>query len=527
VGWLWWGLCAAVLFCFRWRLVLAPFEFNPDEAHLIAGAMTLRHDPVFWRSVDGITAGPLDFYALLPAAFATGLASFTIERLIGLALTFGMWVFAAKSVALFAGSAVARVAMLPALAFTSLTRSPDFLFYSTELVPLLLISIGVYFLVRQTRHPEPICLWLGSLALGAAPWAKLQAMPMAGAALALGILSEISRGKTSSGSPLAQRCERHLEKTRAQSGVSTLLIGSLIPSLAFTAMATITGQAHHMLVSYWLNNVGFVQASQRTLLEAAKTQWANAAQDGFLGVWTIATTVLCMGVAVVKVWARKFDRRYIVGAIAMSAAALIVVLVPRRDTVHYLHFLELPLILMAGACLATLDIHLPTSRRVWLGLATGLIPQLGWIPHHPGPVYETDPANISRERVALSHTVAGRIKNGEPVAVWGWRSAIYVDTGTIQATREGQTQPQMNGGAWRGYFLERYLEDFRRSNPVLFIDAVGPGNYISDRASSHESFEKLAALVRSRYTFLEEIDHARVYVRNDQPLTSSPNHPIR
>ena len=61
---------AAVLFLFlfawRWPFLLVASEFNPDESQLIAGTITLAHDPVFWRSVDGTTSGPLNFYVLLP-----------------------------------------------------------------------------------------------------------------------------------------------------------------------------------------------------------------------------------------------------------------------------------------------------------------------------------------------------------------------------------------------------------------------------------------------------------------------------
>src|SRR3954466_15833933 len=66
LGWRWWALAAAVLICFRWPMLWVRHELNVDESQLIAGAITLRHDPVFWRSVDGGTAGPIDFYPLLP-----------------------------------------------------------------------------------------------------------------------------------------------------------------------------------------------------------------------------------------------------------------------------------------------------------------------------------------------------------------------------------------------------------------------------------------------------------------------------
>ena len=66
--WTWWLLLAGALLAFRWPTLWIPHQQNPDESQLIAGAIALRHDPVFRRSVDGGTAGPLDFYPLLPAA---------------------------------------------------------------------------------------------------------------------------------------------------------------------------------------------------------------------------------------------------------------------------------------------------------------------------------------------------------------------------------------------------------------------------------------------------------------------------
>src|SRR4051794_23955123 len=58
-------LILAVLLAWRWPFLLSADEYNPDESQLIAGAITLRIDPVPWRSVDGFTSGPLNFYPLL------------------------------------------------------------------------------------------------------------------------------------------------------------------------------------------------------------------------------------------------------------------------------------------------------------------------------------------------------------------------------------------------------------------------------------------------------------------------------
>jgi len=83
LGWAWWLLLAVV--AFRWPILWFPHQQNPDESQLIAGSITLRQDPVFWRSVDGGTAGPIDFYPLLPAAWNDGTTAHAVARGIGLA----------------------------------------------------------------------------------------------------------------------------------------------------------------------------------------------------------------------------------------------------------------------------------------------------------------------------------------------------------------------------------------------------------------------------------------------------------
>src|SRR6266581_6940683 len=77
-----------VLFAFRWPVIFDNRQYpDPDESQLIAGAMTLRYDPIFWRSVDGSTHGPLDEWPLLPPLFARGSLDFTTARTVSTLLT--------------------------------------------------------------------------------------------------------------------------------------------------------------------------------------------------------------------------------------------------------------------------------------------------------------------------------------------------------------------------------------------------------------------------------------------------------
>src|SRR5262249_47968964 len=85
-----WGLLVfLLLFAGRWPGFFRTREYNLDESHLLAGAMTLRHDFLFWRSVDGGTGGPLDFYALMPAGWLLGSDNYVSARLTALLLLAG------------------------------------------------------------------------------------------------------------------------------------------------------------------------------------------------------------------------------------------------------------------------------------------------------------------------------------------------------------------------------------------------------------------------------------------------------
>jgi hypothetical protein len=59
------------LFTFRRPIIFDNRQYvDPDESQLIAGAMTLQHDPTFWRSVDGSTLGPVASQEILRHASA-------------------------------------------------------------------------------------------------------------------------------------------------------------------------------------------------------------------------------------------------------------------------------------------------------------------------------------------------------------------------------------------------------------------------------------------------------------------------
>ena len=118
----------------------------------------------------------------------------------------------------------------------------------------------------------------------------------------------------------------------------------------------------------------------------------------------------------------------------------------------------------------------------------------------------------------LSARVAAHARPGEAIAIWGWSSYVYVETGLRQASREAHFGGAIAPGGMRTYFRERLLADFMQTNPAMFLDSVGPCSLGSPPLElfSHERyFPELAAVIRANYLKVDEVTGARIYRRRD------------
>jgi hypothetical protein len=506
--WAWWALLAGVLVAFRWPLICLPHEMYPDESQLLAGALTLRHDPVFWRSVDGGTAGPLDYYALLPAAFFPGTAGYAATRLTAALIIWAMLVAAGETLALVTSRTVARIAVLPALAFAALTTSPEFIHYSTELVPDLLLALGVLFIVRQSIQPSRENLWIAALLLGATPFAKLQATPIAAALGLLLVIMEIVSGRSKN---------------------AGLLIGvSLLPTLLFTAMVTPTGEAENMLIPYFLQNTQYAQIGRLTVSQVALQLGEQSFTNGYHALWLVGSVVFCAGAVFFSRGTPSQFRRHGFAAAGLLAVTIFCILSPGRPYHHYLNFLTLPVTLLTGVALG-LVLRARTTGPVFpLGVffLCTLLPQLTLRASPRPDPFEYYNITVSA-RGAAHYELVAAIKNlsvpGEPLGLWGWRSSLYVEAGLPQATRQANTIFQFLAGPWQKYYLRRYYDDLVASAPPVFVDAAGPGNFWFDkRAMGHEMYPLLREWVSTHYRYVGEWDGVRLYARLDRAPAARP-----
>jgi len=499
-----------LLAAWRWPLWFYPGGYNPDESQLVAGALTLAHDPVFWRSVDGFTGGPLDFGVLLWVRLLTLPVNFLTARLTGLLLVWGALVFTYRLLRLYQPRAPARLALLPAAVFFAIVTQDDFIHYSTEHLPIFVLACACYLLVRKepdtTGHRAS--WWAGGAVIGLLPWTKLQAVPFVPALL-------LWAAATLWWHP-------GLEAARRWRFSRELLLAALVPNLVGLGLVAATGVWPVFLRSYLLQNVTYVSSGMtmvqvwHIMAESLNSTWHFQACFVLPGLVALAGSLAGRPLGL---WRRGL---WWLGLILFAAAAM-AVLTPRRPAAHYLLFLVIPLTCWSGAVLGA--IWQKRDRRwfrlsfaaIWLLLA-GVGPlALRW--HQPIP----EMVNHLAEFQARPLTAVGRITQAfarpdDSLAVWGWMCDFYVETGLRQGARQAVThlciQPSPRLDAYRAEFLD----DVRHNRPAVFVDAVGPtADFFRNRnQEGHETFPALAAFVRENYVEVMDLEYARVYVRADR-----------
>ncbi len=499
------------LLAWRWPFLLAAREFNPDESQLIAGALTLAHDPVFWRSVDGNTAGPFDFYALLPLHWLGLPLDYFTARLTGLLLVWGALFICLRTLARLFGPAAAWLGVLPAAAFFATVTHHDFLQYSTEHLPLLLVA-GSFGLLATRTPGDRRQLWLACFLAGILPWTKLQSAPLSLVLVGWAgwkILRE-------PGADLRRRFH----------GLAGAALTAAAPTLLIAGLALATGQAEMVVRRYFLHNVFYVSlGGVRPLAEAVGAMADMARLDGRLPLLIATSLAALTGTAVFLLVRRVRLPGLLVAAGGLTLAAVAAVVAPRREFLHYALLLTVPLTLCAGVALGSCWMQLSAvrTRLILAGavfVAAGVVPLVTRSRQPPPEVYGHFAEYWRQPRSNIAILVRALAGPDGSLAIWGWASSLYVETALPQATRDAVSHWSIMPNGQLDYHRTTWLADLRRNAPAVFVDAVGPGAFAFEHRElqAHEIFPELAEHIRTAYVLVADTTSARIYARRDIPV---------
>jgi hypothetical protein len=510
----------------RLPVVVFNQELNPDESQIIAQGLTLSVDPVFWRSVDGTTGGPLDSYLLLIPGWLGFTFDYIAARITGLVLILATLWLLFRTLERWFGEDVARWAWLPSLVLLAMTQNVDLVHYSSEHLPIFLLGLLYYWYagLQQQAVPSQSRIFLVGLVAGMVPFGKLQAVPMmfcVGLFVAIDVLTR-----------------RNLTVRQKTGRLVGLVLGGMTFPLLVVALTSLTGVFDDMITFYIIANFNYGGGDGQAWAHLLRLPAFFRKIEEFN--WFVWLSLL-LGITFVAFLLRNQFRLITTWKIWLFLLTLIgftFIAITRTGSeyTHYLLFLIAPIGLMNGWFLSEIQNYVRNRRLVApriaaVVLTAALLPYgvryLSW-------AINRTPFNAcvqnSREmpQSVVTRKILDYAKPGEKLAVWGWMCKYYVEAQMPQGVNENHTIRCVFDHPMRDLYRQRYVADLRRSMPPVFVDAVGQSLWLNDRATQgHESFPALRDFVAAHYRLAGDLDKTRIYVRADryqQPISTTNTH---
>lgn len=545
------GFLAAALFAlFIWRgpAILLNTQINSDESFIISGAICLANDPIPWHSVDPLTTGPLNILVHMWTFLFGFVPNYSSLRWSTLILIF-ITIYCIRRVAQAILSLnLSYLAALPCLLFYCLAAEDDFVHASTEHLSVTLIA---------TASVLALPLWYGNASfrrcflvgflLGAVPFAKLQAVPIA---LVVGVFFCIC-------SLLTKRIGL----------IVSMMSGALVIPSAFILLAYFGGALKEMWIRYFAQNLFYSAPHNNNLgkIEVFRNLLIYSDQFILYFAWMVGCLLAalpfllrivpstCSDQSSLTPCARNFpsivlgqnskskgkkkssklqlDTNYSLNSVVESPKLHTVVPSPVLLCMalgvwasacfysvvksgyifpHYLVLILFPIAIFGLFGLGIIHKH-AGSFAVMVGIFLGCAPPLvKWcVNENPYNNYIAALKSGSDFRDELSHLISQHLKSGESLGIWGESLKYFAETQTKSATRDLiASNMLLQGNPYSSHLLNIYLEDIKKNRPKIFIDTSSDinniHNFIPLEQRRHTNFPALRDFIFENYEKIGE-----------------------
>lgn len=449
----------------RWDSVLYPLPLSADEAQAGANALRILLYGYSWDAVDGHTAGPLNSILLAWPALLGKTVTLSSIRLTALLLVSGFLSFTYLAIKQVSNAYVALCLTMPLAIFYGYTRHPDFLHYSSELLPVFLLSVAFYISLKALRTGRSGALGTGDillagLTLGMTPFAKLQAAPMV-FVIILAMLWIISQQ----------------DQARARK-LGTFVLAGLAPLLILMAPLIITGNLQDFYISY----IKYARVYVKTPLSLSDIQHLLESHLILRHTFHFYIEVLALGTWLFLV-RRQSRHAELIPALVYSAtltvACLLAIATPGWRFLHYMTLL-LPFMGILAAIMLCLNYeqrHISLFSRGFGAIVFLHVLLIGVMPEY-GKGYYFRYLNRYNTPLKTGFSFASpRIydwipNDNQTMLIWGWMPQWYLLADDAPASRESHTERQIKPSSLADYYRQRLIRDLKISKPSIIMDAV-------------------------------------------------------
>jgi hypothetical protein len=510
------GCGCFLLFASRYPGLIADGPLNPDESQMLAGVLTAQtRGLVPWKDFDMTTIGPITVWFLMGVA-ELGMPM-TYQSLHVLAAT--IWTLTSLltlvSARMAFGIRGARFALLTLLIISLLGWSRDYLHFSSEAVPTLLLTAAALLVVKTLT--SDLSLFSG-----------------AGAAFGCGALCALA----------------FLAKLQALPIAAFLCVAAVLPTIqdswkrrALLTLAAFTGAVLPVaILAFWLEDQDALALGIHSYVLGGASYGSSQSFGLVWGIklfrdlsrgWGLFPPIFLVVLLVFLFLLFKGWKPWLAGLRNLNlalffggwfATALFVVIFPSNRFNHHGIFLIAPVALLMTylACELSQTGIVKISRNQWVPFATPnesgalmtVIVALLLFVSSPLLIYRYWFKNeVGKQPWDLYHaqvyrTIDALSGHGEPIAVWGWAPEIYVVSGRPSATRHIIGHFLIDDNIARGMHRNTFMDDLRKSQPKLIIDVMADG-FFTWRWNSKlklvraESFPELAHFLSTHYRVLQ------------------------
>ncbi len=508
----------SLLFLLRLPSIVFDEEINPDESQMVAQALALHDNPIYFKSVDGTTGGPLDSYLLIiPTWFGLPFDYITARLVAFVLIASSLWL-TFLTARLWFGDLAARLVLLPIVFVLGLTQHTDFVSYNSELLAVVLLSASYYLYARLIKQPDPswkLVFLIGFLS-GIVPFCKLQGVPLAAVVCAFAALYVGLRPTL----PVSLKVRL----------LALLVAGGLLFPTVAVLLAWANDVYSDFLTFYILSNFTYASATNplqnllnlpQFLASAAQFNWLVLLSAGIGLFWFISSFAS----------GYKYPKNGYISAFLLVLLLATLYSITRTGTgyAHYLYFLIGPLLLCLAFTWQIISYPLATTNRwfIWVvsssisvflllfGIETALNYRSGKLlnpyPSNEQGGWRMAPTPVTTAILRYAHP-------GEKLVVWGWRNDYYVKAQMPQGVAENHVVYSVYNVRMKEVYHKRYVADFLRSMPPVFVDAVGSQNlWMTDRKTQgHEYNTALAKIIDANYQYIGLVNDTRLYIRKDR-----------
>jgi hypothetical protein len=511
----------------RWPCFLPP-ELNPDESFLIAGAMKLLKDPVVWRSIETGTTGPLNLYSLLISSLLGLRLEYASARMVGLFLIVVSSICLFYSLRYIYGNLTARLSVMPVVTTIACMTFPDYVHYTSEHVSIAILSIALLILCKLYSNNlifNKRLIFIFGFILGLVPFAKLQAVPIA---LSISLIT------------LHILWIRRNSITQFLRNFYAFLLGSVLFPLLTMLYIFVFSLQDVFWRSYIQHNLYYANSYKASVGFLSRLYFVFGPADTRV-LFALAVIFFLLGLSFLIYWFISQPQRdrlsdtsiFFLYSLIILAASIYSVMKPGNFFTHYLLFLIFPCGFLIGVLVGEFfkvykysGINLPKLKLspvmaiIIVIMIIGSTLQLFSHVRRESSYIDMRYHFLLNYTSPVSQTILKYASQNGSMAIWGWDSKIYVETGIIPATRYVDSVGQMFSNPRQQYYVRQFADDLLKSKAALFIESTAGfakiwEKYVGIPQQSPEDFPDVAIILKKYYKLVDDVQGFKIYVKQN------------